>query len=86
MTKETPYSVLIAESTVESLRNPPQDIVFHEEQSVRGRKEKLKLYALDIKKTETAPGTTVEAAKPADWKTAEEPAPSPPAPAPATGA
>jgi len=81
MTKETPYSVLIAESTVEALRNPPEDIVFHEEQSVRGRKEKLKLYALDIKKTDTAPGTDVEAARPADWKT-EEPAPdSPPTPA-----
>jgi len=86
MTKETPYSVLIAESTVESLRNPPKDIVFHEEQSVRGRKEKLRLYALDIKKPETAPGTTVEAAKPAEWKTEGDPAPSPPAPAPASGA
>jgi adenylate cyclase len=77
MTKETPYSVLIAESTVEALRNPPKDIVFHEEQSVRGRQEKLKLYALDIKKPQTAPGTTVEAAKPAEWKTGEEPAPAP---------
>jgi adenylate cyclase len=55
MTKETPYSVLIAESTVEALRNPPEDIVFYEEQAVRGRQERLKLYALDIKKAETAP-------------------------------
>jgi adenylate cyclase len=83
MTKETPYSVLIAESTIESLRNPPSDIVFHEEQSVRGRKEKLKLYALDIKKPETAPGTDVAAAKPAEWKT-DQPAPDTP-PAPALG-
>lgn len=83
MTKETPYSVLIAESTVESLRNPPTDIVFYEEQSVRGRQEKLKLYALDIKKPETAPGVDVAAAKPADWKT-DEPAPDAP-PAPALG-
>ena len=83
MTKETPYSVLIAESTVESLRNPPSDIVFHEEQSVRGRKEKLKLYALDIKKPDTAPGTDVAPAKPAEWKT-DEPAPDTP-PAPALG-
>jgi adenylate cyclase len=83
MTKETPYSVLIAESTIESLRNPPADIVFYEEQSVRGRKEKLKLYALDIKKPETAPGTTVAAAKPAEWKT-DEPAPDTP-PTPALG-
>jgi adenylate cyclase len=55
MTKETPYSVLIAESTVTALRDPPQDIVFYEEQDVRGRKERLKLYALDIKKPAKAP-------------------------------
>ena len=84
MTKETPYYVLIAESTVESLRSPPADIVFHEEQSVRGRQEKLKLYALDIKKPDTAPGTDVAAAKPAEWKTDDEPAPDAP-PAPALG-
>jgi adenylate cyclase len=72
MTKETPYSVLIAESTVESLRNPPEDIVFYEEQSVRGRRERLKLYALDIKKPEKAAAPAVI-----------EPAPDPPAkPAP----
>ena len=59
------------------------DIVFHEEQSVRGRKEKLKLYALDIKKPDTAPGTDVAPAKPAEWKT-DEPAPDTP-PAPALG-
>jgi len=40
---------------IESLRNPPEDLVFYEEQSVRGRREKLKLYALDIKKPEKAP-------------------------------
>jgi adenylate cyclase len=73
MTKETPYSVLIAESTVESLRNPPEDIVFYEEQSVRGRREKLKLYALNIRK----PGKTPEPAL------AEQPAE--PAPAPTAG-
>jgi adenylate cyclase len=55
MTKETPFSVLIAESTVDALRNPPDDIVFHEEQAVRGRQERLRLYALDIKKADAAP-------------------------------
>ena len=55
MTKETPYSVLIAESTIESLRNPPSDIVFYEEQSVAGRQEKLKLYALDIRSPTSNP-------------------------------
>jgi adenylate cyclase len=65
MTKETPYSVLIAESTVQALRNPPQDIVFYEEQAVRGRRERLKLYALDIKKDGGAPATPAPAAAPA---------------------
>ncbi len=55
MTKETPYSVLIAESTITALRDPPPDIVFYEEQDVRGRKERLKLYALDIRKPDKAP-------------------------------
>ena len=79
MTKATPYSVLIAESTVESLRNPPGDIVFFEEQSVRGRKEKLKLYALDIKKPEDAPDlVAARSAKPKSEGPATE---APPAPA-----
>ena len=64
MTKTTPYSVLIAESTVQALKDPPTDIVFYEEQDVRGRKERLKLYALDIKK-DAAPTPTEPAAAPA---------------------
>jgi adenylate cyclase len=55
MTKGTPYSVLIAESTTDSLQKPPEDIVFYEELPVRGRVETLKLYALDIKKPADAP-------------------------------
>jgi class 3 adenylate cyclase len=78
MTKGTPYSVLIAESTIESIRNAPEDIVFFEEQAVRGRQEKLKLYALDIKKPEDAPDLL------AVKKT--EPRPEDPAPAPAPAA
>ena len=85
MTKGTPYSVLIAESTVESLRNPPEDIVFYEEQSVRGRREKLKLYALDIKKPADAPDQPgVKAVGPA--APASAPEPGEPAPAPTAGA
>jgi adenylate cyclase len=74
MTKGTPFSVLIAESTVESLQNPPQDIVFHEEEAVRGRKEKLKLYALDIRKPDDAPD--VVAAKAKEQKPEEAPTPT----------
>jgi adenylate cyclase len=65
MTKTTPYSVLIAESTVQALKDPPADIVFYEEQDVRGRKERLKLYALDIKKDDGAPASPAPAAAPA---------------------
>ncbi|HZR93377.1 MAG TPA: adenylate/guanylate cyclase domain-containing protein [Gaiellaceae bacterium] len=83
MTKGTPYSVLLAESTMEALREPPADIVFYEEQAVRGRKEKLRLYALDIRKPDTAPD--VAAARQASEPTAAS-APGPaPAPAPAAG-
>ena len=58
MTKTTPYSVLIAESTVQALQGLRRtDIVFYEEQDVRGRKERLKLYALDIKKDGGAPAS-----------------------------
>jgi adenylate cyclase len=78
MTKGTPYSVLIAESTIEALRSPPEDILFYEEQAVRGRKETLRLYALDIKKPEDAPDLLAVKAK--------EPKPGQSAPAPASGA
>jgi adenylate cyclase len=77
MTKGTPYSVLIAESAIEALRSPPEDIVFYEEQAVRGRKETLRLYALDIKKPEDAPDLLAVKAK--------EPKPDAPAPAPTAG-
>ena len=45
----------MAESTTDSLQKPPEDIVFYEELPVRGRVEKLKLFALDIKKPADAP-------------------------------
>jgi adenylate cyclase len=77
MTKGTPYSVLIAESTIEALRSPPEDIVFHEEQAIRGRQERLRLYALDIKKPEDAPDLLAVKAK--------ESKPGAPAPAPDAG-
>jgi adenylate cyclase len=50
MTKATPYSVLIAESTIQGLSERPTDIVFYDELEVRGRHARLKLWALDILK------------------------------------
>jgi len=55
MTKGTPFSVLIAESTIEALADPPADIVYYDELEVRGRQAKLKLWALDIRKPDDAP-------------------------------
>jgi adenylate cyclase len=83
MTKGTPYSVLVAESTIEALRNPPEDIVFFEEQAVRGRQEKLRLYALDIRKPEDAPDLLAVKAK---EQKPGGPAPAAPAPTPTHGA
>ena len=61
MTKGTPYSVLIAESTIDALNDPPADLVFYEEQAVRGRQEGLRLHALDIRKPDQQPPTAAAA-------------------------
>jgi adenylate cyclase len=55
MTKGTPFSVLIAESTIEMMHERPTDIVYYDELDVRGRVAKLKLWALDIRKPDDAP-------------------------------
>ena len=53
MTKGTPYSVLIAESTIEMMSERPTDLAYYDELEIRGRLAKLKLWALDIRKPET---------------------------------
>ena len=50
MTKGTPYSVLIAESTIEMMSERPTDLAYYDELEVRGRVAKLKLWALNILK------------------------------------
>ena len=55
MTKGTPFSVLIAESTIEMMSERPTDLVYYDELEVRGRVAKLKLWALDIRKPDDAP-------------------------------
>jgi adenylate cyclase len=50
MTKGTPYSVLIAESTIEMMSERPTDLAYYDELEIRGRIAKLKLWALDILK------------------------------------
>jgi adenylate cyclase len=75
MTKGTPYSVLIAESTIEMMSERPQDIVYYDELEVRGRRAKLKLWALDIRKPEDAPDV-VAAREKAEREKAEAGAPA----------
>ncbi len=68
MTKGTPFSVLIAESTIEMMSERPTDLVYYDELEVRGRMAKLKLWALDLRKPDSpavdVPTDTTEAAAP----------------------
>ena len=63
MTKGTPYSVLIAESTIEMMSERPIDLVFYDELEVRGRVAKLKLWALNILKPGAEGGDKAEPEK-----------------------
>jgi class 3 adenylate cyclase len=46
LTKSTPHSILIAESTRERLRQAPADLVFVDELEVPGRQSRIKLWTL----------------------------------------
>jgi adenylate cyclase len=46
MTKDTPYPILVADSTRRSLRQPPDDLVFADEVDVRGKRSKVRLWTL----------------------------------------
>ncbi len=74
MTKGTPFSVLIAESTIEMMSERPTDLVYYDELEIRGRVARLKLWALDILKPEDAPDLAAARAKEAKEQ-AEEAAP-----------
>lgn len=63
MTKGTPFSIFLAESTVELLGETPGDLVYYDEMEVRGRQAKLKIWALDIRKDEGAPDLAAARAK-----------------------
>ena len=70
MTKGTPFSVLVAESTIEMMKQRPTDIVYYDELEVRGRVAKLKLWALDIRKPDDAPDLVAAKEKEAKEKAA----------------
>jgi adenylate cyclase len=46
MTKETPHSILIADSTRRCLRQAPDDLVFVDELDVRGKRARVRLWTL----------------------------------------
>ncbi len=46
-TKATPHSILIAESTRESLRHPPEDLAFADELELRGKRGRVRVWTLD---------------------------------------
>ena len=45
MTKGTPHMLFVAESTVDMLKEPPDDLVFVDEFEVRGREAKIRLWS-----------------------------------------
>jgi adenylate cyclase len=55
MTKDTPYSVFLADSTRCSLRRPPDDLVFVDELSVRGKQSTVRLWTLGDAGSESEP-------------------------------
>jgi adenylate cyclase len=54
MTKNTPYSIFVADSTRRSLRQPAGDLVFVDELDVRGKRSRVRLWTL----TERGAGDT----------------------------
>jgi adenylate cyclase len=46
MTKNTPYSIFIADSTRRSLRQPAEDLIFVDELDVRGKRSRVRLWTL----------------------------------------
>jgi adenylate cyclase len=77
MTKGTPFSMLIAESTIEMMSERPTDLVYYDELDIRGRVAKLKLWALDVRKPDDAPDLVAARAKEAKEKAELDAAPTP---------
>jgi adenylate cyclase len=48
MTKDVPHAILLSEQTKDALRHPPDDLVFVDEVQVRGRRSRIRLWALDL--------------------------------------
>ena len=46
LTKGTPYGLLMAQSTVDAMRERPDDIEFHEDLAIRGRSDTVRLWGV----------------------------------------
>ncbi len=57
-TKATPHSILVADSTRESLRRRPDDLAFAGELELRGKAAKVKVWTLEVAERVTAPAAT----------------------------
>jgi adenylate cyclase len=67
MTKGTPYALFMASSTRETLREPPDDLVYVDEMAVRGRSGTIQIWSVSS-----------ELAQKADWRSeTSNPDPSP---------
>jgi adenylate cyclase len=58
MTKGTPHSVFISDTTVQLLQEQVSDLVFVDEMEVRGRQASVKLWSLPLGVKATTPRTT----------------------------
>ncbi len=58
--------MFLSESTRSLLLHPPSDLVFVDEMEVRGRRARLRLWALDVRKPEVAPSAPAPAAEPTE--------------------
>jgi adenylate cyclase len=60
MTKNTPYMILMSDSTRAELSAEPEDVVFVDEMEVRGRQQKVKLWSVAQSTKEGQAGETFQ--------------------------
>jgi adenylate cyclase len=70
MTKQTPYSILISDSTRRLLRPPPDDLVFVDEVEVRGKTSKIRIWTIA---EPSAPSAGAGGTAVWEWGTARDP-------------
>jgi adenylate cyclase len=74
MTKGTDYMLLLSEATRERLSRPPEDLVFVDELSIRGRDQKIRVWSLSVAKVTPPSEVPASPAEPDTAPVAEPPA------------